>query len=53
LHKRVSHHAGIVYASSDPDFAGEAGRIAAALGGLADVSGMLIRVYLPHQPPMP
>ncbi|MFO0811027.1 MAG: DUF5615 family PIN-like protein [Gemmataceae bacterium] len=50
LHKRDPNHAGIVYASADLDFPAEATRIDAALAGTPNLTGRLIRVYLPPKP---
>lgn len=53
LHKRAPKHAGIVYASADEDVAAQSARIDAALAGVADMTGVLLRVYLPNIPPVP
>lgn len=47
LHYRDSNHAGIVVCTFDPDFHGQARRIAEALGAQTKLSGQLIRVNRP------
>lgn len=47
LHGQSADHAGIVACSVDDDFAGQAGRIHAALGAAPDLRGQLVRVHRP------
>ena len=47
LHGSRPAHEGIVVCTVDADFAGQAGRIEAALGNLASLSGQLVRVNRP------
>lgn len=47
LHERNPGHSGIVVCTFDPDFAGQAGRIAAALEQAGEPAGRLIRVNRP------
>lgn len=47
LHRQRQDHAGIIVCTFDPDFAGQAQRIGAALGSKADLRGELIRVNRP------
>jgi hypothetical protein len=47
LHASVPHHAGIIVCSLDLDFAGQAGRIHAAIATQAALSGCLVRVNRP------
>ncbi len=51
LHRSGVPHAGIVYASDDPDFAALAARIHAALAATPALAGQLIRVVRPNIPP--
>ncbi len=56
LHAASDAHAGIVVCTVDPDFAGQAARIHAAVTQYPDLRGQLIRVNrppggLPSQPP--
>src|SRR5215218_8020210 len=44
LHQAGAIHAGIVFASVDPDFAALAGRIHHAVTSLPDLAGRLVRV---------
>ena len=53
LHRASAAHAGIVACTEDLDFAGLAARIHAALGGVSDLTGQLIRVNRPNPPPGP
>ena len=53
LHKQDPNHAGVVFTSLDNDVDALAARILIAISGLADLSGQLIRVYLPNLPPVP
>ena len=53
LHRASPVHAGIVAYTEDLDFAALAARIHAALGGVADLAGQLIRVNKPNLPPTP
>jgi hypothetical protein len=45
--RRTEAHAGIVLCTFDPDFAGQALRVHAAIGTLADIKDQLIRVNRP------
>jgi hypothetical protein len=47
LHAAQSQHAGIVVCTFDPDFAGLAQRIDAALGASLNLAGRLLRIYRP------
>lgn len=47
LHKQSADHCGIIVCTYDPDFAGQAGRIADAISGEATLTGKLIRVNRP------
>jgi hypothetical protein len=47
LHRESPVHAGIVACTFDPDFAGQAGRIHAALIAETDLAGKLLRVNRP------
>jgi Domain of unknown function (DUF5615) len=47
IHARDAGHAGIVVCTEDPDASGQANRIHAAVAGLGDASGRLIRVNRP------
>lgn len=49
LHLDKPGHAGIIVCTVDGDFIALASRIQAALHGVADVSGQLVRVYRPAQ----
>ena len=53
LHRASTAHAGIIACTEDLDFAALAARIHAALGGLADLAGLLIRVNKPNPPTTP
>lgn len=48
LHRASAAHAGIIACTEDRDFAGLAARIDAALAGVADLAGQLIRINRPH-----
>ena len=45
LHRQQPNHAGIIVCSFDPDFAGQARRIADALERESDLVNQLIRIY--------
>jgi hypothetical protein len=47
LHRSVPHHAGIIVCTFDPDFAGQAQRLHAALAAAGTLSNQLIRVNRP------
>jgi hypothetical protein len=47
LHQQKPEHAGIVVCTFDPDFAGQAGRIHAAVETTGDLAGQLFRVNRP------
>lgn len=47
LHRQGAAHAGIIACTLDPDFAGQAARIASALAGVSNLRGQLIRVNRP------
>jgi len=47
LHAAQSQHAGIVVCTFDPDFAGLAQRIDAALNAPSELDGRLVRIYRP------
>ncbi len=47
LHSQLPDHAGIIACTVDADFAGQAGRIHAAITPLANLTGQLIRVNRP------
>jgi hypothetical protein len=49
LHAVGSSHAGIVVCTVDPDFAGQAARIDAALRATDDLRGQVIRVNRPNR----
>ncbi|MBE7549649.1 MAG: DUF5615 family PIN-like protein [Anaerolineales bacterium] len=49
LHHAQLHHAGIIVCTFDPDFAGQARRIHAALEMQSQLSGQLIRINRPLQ----
>ncbi len=51
LHKRGAVHAGIVFASDDLDSDALAARIHDALVANPDLTGQLVRVYRPSNPP--
>lgn len=51
LHKRGPAHGGIVFVTHVDDVLATAVRIDAAIAGRADLTGQLIRVYLPNIPP--
>lgn len=51
LHAAVRDHCGIITITDDPDRAGLAERIHAAVSANADLSGVLIRVVKPNSPP--
>lgn len=53
LHRASPAHAGIIACTEDLDFAALAARIHAALGGVADLPGQLIRVNRPNPRPGP
>ena len=53
LHRVAPVHAGIVTYTHDPDPVALAGRIHAAVAGLADLAGQLVKVTRPNQPPGP
>ena len=53
LHKSGAAHAGIVYASNDPDSDALAARIDAALAAVPVPAGRLIRVVRPNPPKVP
>jgi len=47
LHRQSAQHPGIVSVTDDPDFAGQAQRIDAALAGVATLTGHHLRVNRP------
>ena len=47
LHGQVASHAGIVTCTNDPDIAALTARIHAAVSGMADLKGQLLRVNRP------
>lgn len=47
LHRLSANHSGIVVCKFDPDFAGQAARIQAAVEAAAELAGQLIRVNRP------
>ena len=47
LHRASAAHAGIVVCTSDPDYLGQAGRIADGVAGPPSLAGLLIRVNRP------
>ncbi len=47
LHRRTTDHSGIIVCKFDPDFAGQAGRIQAAVEDITELAGQLIRVNRP------
>lgn len=51
LHKRDPAHAGIVFVTKVDDILATAARVHAAIAGETDLTGQLIRVYLPNPPP--
>ena len=48
LHREQPAHAGIVVCTYDPDFAGQAARIHAALQSNSQLSGLLLRINRPQ-----
>ena len=48
LHLAMSHHAGIIICTEDPDRVRQAHRINEAIAKAGDVRGQLIRVYRPE-----
>jgi hypothetical protein len=49
LHQESQQHAGIIVCTLDPNFAGQADRIHAAIGDRSSLSGQLIRVNRPSK----
>jgi len=49
LHQASANHAGIVACTFDPDFAGQASRVHAAIGNQQELNGQLIRVNRPSR----
>ncbi len=47
LHRERPQHAGIIVCTFDPDFAGQAGRIHAAVAAMPGIAAQLIRVNRP------
>ena len=47
LHRESSAHAGMIVCTYDPDFLGQAARIAAALAAQPNLAGQLLRVNRP------
>ena len=47
LHRQRPNHQGIIVCTFDPDFVGQARRIADALGEKIELTGRLIRIYRP------
>ena len=47
LHKQRPNHHGIIVCTFDPNFVGQARRIADALEGGVELTGRLIRIYRP------
>ena len=45
LHRRQPNHEGLIVCTFDPDFTGQAQRIADALEKESDLAGQLIRIY--------
>ena len=48
LHQQQPTHAGIIVCTYDPDFAGQAARIHAALQSQSQLSGQLLRINRPQ-----
>jgi len=46
-HAERAQHAGIIVCSFDPDFVGQAERIHAAISGMQDLTGQLLRIPRP------
>ena len=53
LHRRSTHHAGIISITDDSDFDGQANRIDAALAGYATLASQHVRVNRPSRPAKP
>ncbi|MEW6207276.1 MAG: DUF5615 family PIN-like protein [Acidobacteriota bacterium] len=49
LHNSRPEHSGIIVCTFDPDFAGQANRINAAIESCAEIAGQLIRVNRPSR----
>jgi undecaprenyl pyrophosphate synthase len=47
LHRQSADHGGIIACTFDPDFIGQAQRIAEAIENVSNLTGQLIRVYRP------
>ena len=47
LHRESPSHAGIIVCTYDPDFVGQAARVAAAIAAQPDLAGQLLRVNRP------
>jgi predicted nuclease of predicted toxin-antitoxin system len=47
LHRESPSHTGIIVCTYDPDFIGQAARVAAALTAQPDLAGLLLRVNRP------
>ncbi|NNJ12868.1 DUF5615 family PIN-like protein [Chloroflexales bacterium ZM16-3] len=47
LHRESPSHAGIIVCTYDPDFIGQAARVAAAMTAQPDLAGLLLRVNRP------
>ncbi len=47
LHREAPSHAGIIVCTYDPDFVGQAARVAAAIAAQPDLAGQLLRVNRP------
>lgn len=49
LRRHSPDHAGIIACTFDPEFTGQAGRIAEALASQSSLAGQLIRIYRPQE----
>jgi hypothetical protein len=49
LHRKDSNHAGIIVCTYDPDYPRQAKRIHAAIDGIPDLHGQLVRVNRPQR----
>lgn len=48
LHRRQPNHSGIIVCTFDPNFIGQAQRIADALGDLTSIDNELVKIYRPN-----
>jgi hypothetical protein len=53
LHRRSTHHAGIISITDDPDFDGQASRIDQAVAGHSTLVNQHVRVNRPNRPAKP